>query len=254
MTGSNREIWDSPFGHAKLKIERANKHIADIDEGLRASSDRYSPSLKIDAKTGEQFLYYSLTDRTLRSDITLIAGDAIHNLKCALDIAYCETIRVISPHGFNVSRTKFIVGNDRKHLEISLTKTAKINTTSPLFEFLVERVKSYQGGDGDICAIHDLDTDDKHHFLIPLFTVTSIDGVELENGDGTVEHFTIGLTRPNYYRQRVPLDSKLKNHGEVTFKITFREGTPLYGLEVVPTLLRFSRKTLRIVNFLQRLR
>jgi hypothetical protein len=248
------EIWDNPFGHAKLKIERADKHVADIGERLRASSDKYGPGLHLDAKTGEQFLYYDLTDRTLRSDVALIVGDAIHNLKCALDIAYRETIRVLSPDGFSAARTKFIIGNNREHLESSLTKTAKIDPHSPLFDFLVERVKCYKGGDSDICAIHDLDIDDKHHLLIPMLTVVGVDGVELENEDGTIDRFTIVLTRPNFYRKSVPLHSKLKNHGEVRFQITFREGTPTHDLAVVPTLIRFSKKTLRIVNFLQRLR
>jgi hypothetical protein len=122
-----------------------------------------------------------------------------------------------------------------------------------LFDFLVERVKSYKGGDADICAIHALDIDDKHHLLIPILTVVGIDGVELENEDGTIDKYTIAVTRHNFYRAPVTLGSKFKNHGEVIFKVTFREGTPTHDLEVVPTLLRFSKKTLRIVRGLQRM-
>ena len=251
-----KEIWDHPFGHALLKVERANKHIADIDKRLLASSDTNGPCMHLYGKTGEQFIYYGLTDRKLRSDIALMVGDAIHNLHSALDIAYRETIRVLSPDGFNTERTKFIVGNNRKHLESSLTKTAKISANSPMFDFLVERAKSYkgEGGDADICAIHDLDIDDKHHLLIPILTVVGIDGVELENEDGTIDHFTIAITRPNVYRAQVRLGSKFKNHGKVRFQVTFREGTPTHNLEVVPTLLRFSRKTLQIVKILQRMK
>lgn len=248
-----KEIWDNPFGHALLKIERANKHIADIDKRLLASSDTNGPCMHLYAKTGQQFIYYGLTDRALRSDIALMVGDAIHNLKCALDIAYRETIRCLSPDGYSASRTKFIVGEDRKHLETSLTKTAKISGHSPLFKFLVENVKSYKGGDSDICAIHDLDIDDKHHLLIPILTVVGIDGVELESEDGTIDHFTIAITRPNVYRASVPLGSKFKNHGKVRFQVTFREGTPTHDLEVVPTLVGFSRKTLGIVRAFQKM-
>ena len=246
--------WDRPFGHALLKVERANKHIADIDKRLLTSSDTNGPAMHLDTKTREQFIYYGLTDRTLPSDIALMVGDAIHNLHCALDISYRETIRVLSPDGFRPKHTKFPVGNNRKHLESSLTETAKVSAASPLFDFLVERVKSYKGGDSDICAIHDLDIDDKHHLLIPILTVVGVDGVELENEDGTIDHFTIAITRPNVYRARVPFGSKFKNHGKVRFQVTFREGTPTHNLEVVPTLLGFSRKTLRIVKTLQRMK
>jgi hypothetical protein len=248
------EIWDNPFGHALLKIERANKHIADIDKRLSASSDTNGPAMHYYTKTREQFIYYGLTDRKLRSDIALMVGDAIHNLRCALDIAYRETLRVLSPDGYSASRTKFIVGANRKHLESSLTKTAKVSANSPLFNFLVEELKSYKGGDSDICAIHELDIDDKHHLLIPILTVVGIDGVELENEDGTIEHYTIRITRPNVYREQVAFGSKFKNHGKVRFQVTFREGTPTHDLEVVPTLLRFSRKTLQIVRILQRMK
>ena len=37
---------------------------------------------------------------------------------------------------------------------------------------MVNRVKSYGGEDGDICALHILDIDDKLHLLIPMFAVT----------------------------------------------------------------------------------
>jgi hypothetical protein len=248
-----KEIWDHPFGHALLKVERANKHIADINQRLSTSSDTNGPAMHLYGKTGQQFIYYGLSDRKLRSDIALMVGDAIHNLHSALDIAYRETLRVLSPDGFSSERTKFIVGNDRKHLETSLTKTAKVPANSPLFNFLVERVKSYKGGDADICAIHDLDIDDKHHLLIPILTVVGVDGVELENEDGTIDHFTIAITRPNVYRARVPFGSKFKNHGKVRIQVTFREGTPTHNIEVVPTLLGFSRKTLRIVRALRKL-
>lgn len=249
------EIWENPFANAYLKIERANKHIADIEQRLRTSSNANGPSLNIDAKTGEQFFYYGLTDSTLRSDIALTVGDAIHNLKCALDIAYREAVRVLIPAGFDSSRTKFPVGNNRKHLESSLTKTAKINADSPLFILLVERVKSYkgEGGDRDICAIHSLDIDDKHHLLIPMLAVVGFDGAEVEFENGSITRFTVMLIRPNFYRTAIPLNGKIKNYGEARFEITFSEGTPLDGLEVIPTLKRFSAKTLKIVRVLQRI-
>ena len=247
------EIWEHPFGNALLKIERANKHIADIERRVLSSPDTYGPRLNMDGKTGEQFLSYSLTDRNLRRDIALIVGDAVHNLHCALDISYRETMRIVSPPGFDPSRTKFPVGNNQKHLESSLTETAKVAVGSPLFVFLVERVKSYVGGDADICALHRLDIDDKHHLLIPMLTVMGVNGVQLEDENGAVSNVAIALTRPNYYRMTVPLGTKLKNHGHATFRITFSEGDMLKDAEVIPTLQRFSAKSLKIVRIFQRI-
>jgi hypothetical protein len=247
------EIWENPFANAILKIERANKHIADIDERLRISSDRYGPSLHIDMKTGEKFLHYHLTDRALRRDIALIVGDAVHNLQCALDIAWGAAVNVLHPHA--VSRwLKFPLYRKRHQLESALTESRKIPPTSPLFDLIVNRVKCYEGGDTDLLAIHDLDVDDKHRLLIPMLTVTGVQGVEVEHEDGTITRYDIMLIPPNSYRTAVPLESKIKNHGEVRFEITFREGTPLEGAEVIPTLKRFSWKALRIVRVLQRMK
>ena len=247
------EIWEHPFGYASLKIERAKEHISDIEKRLLASPDRYGPGLHVDLKTGEQFLHYRLTDRTLTREIALIVGDAVHNLHSALDIAWLESVRKSGAIGFNPSRTKFPVTKTRHELETNLLRTVKLSSTSPLFDMVVNRVKTYAGGDADIVSLHQLDIDDKHHILIPMLTVTAIDGVELQHEDGGVEKFSITLSRHNSYRKVVPLGTKVKNHGEARFLITFREGEFLEGQEVIPTLLRLSAKVTRIVRILQRM-
>jgi hypothetical protein len=244
------EIWENPFANAILKIERANKHIADIEQRLRTSSDTYGPMMHIDMQTGEKFLDYILSDRKLRPDIALIVGDALHNLQCALDIAWCAAVRVLYPQA-NSRWLKFPIFKTRHQLESTLTESRKIPSSSPLFDLIVNRVKCYEGGDTDLLALHDLDIDDKHHLLIPMLTVTGVEGVEVEHEDGTINRYEIMLVPPNSYRTTVPLESKIKNHGEVRFEVTFGEGTPLEGVEVIPTLKRFSRKTSRIVRALR---
>lgn len=51
-----KEAWENPFANALLKIERANKHITDIQNRLRTSSNRYGASLHMNAKTGNSSL------------------------------------------------------------------------------------------------------------------------------------------------------------------------------------------------------
>lgn len=247
------EIWENPFANAILKVERANKHIADIEERLRTSSDRYGPNLHIKANTGKQSLDYFFSDRSLRRDIALIVGDAVHNLRCALDIVWGGTVAALGTKEPSAQR-KFPIdpNGDREKLKSALTKTHKIPESSPVIGLMLDGVKCYKGGDGDILALNALDIDDKHRLLIPMLTIVGIKGVEIENEDGTIDHVDMVIERPNSYRREVPLESKLKNHGEVSFKVTFREGTPLENLEVIPTLKRLSWKTGRIVRSLQK--
>ncbi|MGB6692898.1 MAG: hypothetical protein WBE56_01860, partial [Terracidiphilus sp.] len=78
--------------------------------------------------------------------------------------------------------------------------------------------------------------------------------IELEHEDGRIEVLDIVLTRRQSFRQSIPLETKLKNHGQTAFHVTFREATSLNDLEVIPTLKRFSWKVKRIVRTLQRMR
>jgi hypothetical protein len=246
------EIWENPFANAHLKVERANKHIDDIEKRLRTSSDSYGLGLHMNADTGEKSLDYFYRDRTLRSDIALIAGDAVHNLHSALDIVWCGAVKNLSPDSLN-DYTKFPIypKSAREELKATLLKR-KIFPS--LVDLVVDRVKSYKGGDADILALHKLDINDKHILLIPMLTATGIEGVEIENEDGTIDRIDILLAPPpNCYRKTVPLQTKLKNHGEIRFKVTFREGTPLENLEVIPILQRLSWKTDQIVRALQRM-
>lgn len=249
-----REVWETPYGNAVLKIERANKHISDIEKRLLAPEYAYHLSLGIHADTGKQFLYYSLAEKYIRASLALMIGDAIHNLKCALDIAWCEVYRTLYPKDFNPKFLNFPFYPKREYLETALTEKGKIPAKSSLFELVVNGVKSYKTGDADIWAVHRLDIHDKHQLLIPVLNVLSIDGVELEQENGQIDVLTLALTGPITDRIEVPFGSKLKNYGHATFEVKFRDGIPAEGLEVIPALKRFSWKVKRIVRTLQRMR
>jgi hypothetical protein len=45
-------IWDNPFAYAHLKVDRADKHIADIQERLRTSPDSYPPAFIVMQRRG----------------------------------------------------------------------------------------------------------------------------------------------------------------------------------------------------------
>jgi hypothetical protein len=210
----------------------------------------------MDGKTGEKFLHYGLEDRYLRSDLALITGDAIHNLRSALDIAWVDTVNAIGRGA--TGWTHFPIGPDKpKNWLEGCLKGVGIDDTSRVFDFIVNDVKCYEGGDSDILALHVLDIDDKHELLIPLLAATGVTGVELENEDGPIDRFDIVLTRFNApgisstYRHPVGLETKLKNHGEIRFQITFGKGIPTEKLEIIPTLNRFSDKVWEIVRRLQ---
>jgi hypothetical protein len=222
-----------------MRPTRAQKHIGDISARLLASSNTYGPTLNVDIETGEKFLEYGFVDRELSVDIALIVGDAIHNIHSALDIAWGGLLdpATVGEH----SKFPIHPKAGRKEFESAITaKGTKISIPPRAFEFFLTKAKPYMGGNSDLLAIHVFDIDDKHRLIIPTLAAVGIEGVELENEDGTIDEPIIVLTGDQPYRKRIPENTTLKNHGEVRFHVTFREGVLPEGTEVVPTLCGFA--------------
>jgi len=81
------------FKSAYLKLNRASKHISEVSSLLQEERPfRYI--LKTDVKSGKRFLGPKVNEAVI-DDISLICGDAIHNLRAAIDHAY---ITVLKPY------------------------------------------------------------------------------------------------------------------------------------------------------------
>lgn len=82
------------FRGSRLKIERADKHVTDINSILEAyiGSDFYDLTVDKHSETGENFLRCNIKSKLEEEKIALIIGDALHNLRSALDLLYYETV------------------------------------------------------------------------------------------------------------------------------------------------------------------
>jgi hypothetical protein len=80
--GTSKEAFD----HIGLKLKRAKKHIGDLEGAIRSfhGSGPYSIPHKDNLKTGER-TYYIHFKREIPDDFSLMIGDAIQNLRSALD-------------------------------------------------------------------------------------------------------------------------------------------------------------------------
>jgi hypothetical protein len=88
------------FRGARLKIKRANKHIADLDVAILRLKDNYTSTVEINTQTGHQDLVHTCPEFAQAiEEMSLIAGDAIHNLRTALDFAWVSTLRNVHPDG-----------------------------------------------------------------------------------------------------------------------------------------------------------
>ena len=154
------EIFHDP----KLKLKRANKHIGELDLVLRRYCSGLDPArIYEDRNSRLHSLQFKVPD-LFPSEVPLILGDAIHNLRCALDIMTCEQVTLAG--GTPTKRTQFPFGDSRDKLINSLKKDRVITATCPVFyDLIVDTIKPYLGGNDALCALHELDITDKHKLL-----------------------------------------------------------------------------------------
>jgi len=220
----------------RVKIERANKHIAELEEFVLGSGVFHGKSIRLDsdAKTGKprfDFRPFSIYE----PQIPAITGDAVHNLRSALDhLAYhlvmvgtdkgemrtegWEKIQFPITHGadsYKSNRTAGKVqGMERKAIEA------------------IDALKPYKGGNEPLWLLHKLDNTDKHSFILPIGEDIIICGVSLR----ATEPFFASIGDP-----------ETDDDVDFTYKETLVEPAVGKANAVLPTLHKLSQLVSYIV-------
>ena len=164
------------FSASRLKIERARKHLSDLENLL---NDFVKEAVGVYPNDcGEIGVSYSTE---LLTDIALTIGDAIHNARSALDMLVCDVARIRGCKSIP-TRLSFPVCKTKSDLE------ARVNEIRDLIggtvsDILINDLKSYGGCDGNalLCALYELDISDKHKLLIPVLSQAIITGLDTGN-------------------------------------------------------------------------
>jgi hypothetical protein len=151
----------------KLKIERADKHINDLNLVLRAFIDSgpYVVGTKRDPQT-RRLIYYIVKAEPIPVEAALIAGDVLQNLRSALDYLVCALVRA---KGKSDERSAFPISDQEP---VSNEQKARFNTKidgmGDEAKEIIRGIKPYKGGDDILWSLHALNNRDKHRLL---FTV-----------------------------------------------------------------------------------
>jgi hypothetical protein len=188
----------TPLENIRAKIQRAEKHIRDLERArrrfLRTSPYKVVPYFHIE----HGFTVFVLeVCPEIPPCIALIAGDAAHNLRSALDHIAHELF-------FRHPKTGTTTKSERVQFPIFDTpeayEGAKLGTEPRgLFRLgesikdTLDRVKPYRGGDDRLWILHKLDIFDKHHALPTSSMVVSDFGFEVDTT--SVEAAFKGLIR-----------------------------------------------------------
>jgi hypothetical protein len=151
------------IGAVRPKIDRANKHICDLDVALGAFFDSrpYSAEFKDDLNAGQR-IYYISTLQDVPAEIICIVADVLQNLRSALDhLAYQL---VLAAHGTPDTNTAFPVFDDPAKYKAESTR--KVKGMRQQAVDAIEAVKPYKGGNDLLWRLHRLNNIDKHRLLL----------------------------------------------------------------------------------------
>src|SRR5450755_4763317 len=241
------------FPDSNKKIERAYKHILDLDLMVRAfgDSDFYSVTIDYDLRQRTNHLRFTIDASRFTSDAAVIAGDVLHNLRSALDVLYYQLI----PPKRRGKWTRFPVRDTREELISqwlnSALKQQQISDT--LGKFIVETIKPYKAGNPLLWALDDLNIIDKHQLLIPSLQAMVFDGIRLEDQkDGSIipvrpiymdKSGSLRLQELDYRKVAV------KNKGHAAATVIFDIGIGLFEDQaIIQSLTRIAEEVDRAIK------
>lgn len=240
----------------RAKLDRANKHIADLDVAIAAFLDSrpYPIGTKSDANT-RQLTYYVVESPPIPSEISLICGDAIHCLRSSLDhLAY--QMFLASGGAEKFKSVSFPIFDDVKKFEAGFR--GKIHGISNAAGDMLQEIQPYKGGKGnDLWVLHYLNNTDKHRLLVPTGVGFKLDIAAIAEREATrllgdrwewaKDAFT---TVERYFGPKsciktghelfvdVP-DAEFDENVKFRFDIAFNEAGVIEGEPILPTLKHF---------------
>lgn len=242
----------APFKSSKLKIERANQHIRELESafGDFLKSNPHRLSIEKDAKGLDVLTLESI--RPMPALIPLVIGDALHNLRSALDhLAY----EIVADSGRTPSRSvAFPFAKGREELVDSL-RNGEIETAAgaTIIDLIVDTVRPYQGGNDALYALHALDIVDKHHLVVPVVTLVGLVGVFAEDSNHNVfQDISLSVGEGGKLNAIATSGAlKITDYGRPAFAVVFAKDQAFEGQPVLPTLHQLAQLVSGVVEAIE---
>ena len=233
------------------------EHIRDLNQLLKAfaESDFYSVSVK--EYRGSNCIALEIDKSGF--DMTrcaLIIGDALHNLKSALDILYYQTFEAVAP-GKADHRTRFPIRNEREQLISGIDGGLKEkglagdSRVALVVDLLLDIVKPYQAGNRPIWALHDLNILDKHQLLLPVFDVMRFTDFCFQDDKGNPFIYERPIfTEESCFHIKFGREGKFttKDKGHAALAIVFNVGVPYQSQSVIQSLHEIAESVTRTID------
>ena len=184
-------------------------------------------------------------------DAAVIIGDALHNLRSALDVLWHDVITECG--GKSLKYTRFPIRDTADELMAPLNNALKEKQIeTEVQNLLLNDIRPYQAGNYNIWALDDLNIRDKHQLLIPVLKIMHITGVSFEDENGKEwplqklliadEPWTLPLRE--FFGKKLTV----KNKGHAASAVFFNSGFPFEGKKVTDALDGIAKEVSRTVQ------
>lgn len=234
-----------PFFGPFLKVERASFHINDLAGKINRFIER-KPYVVVAENYGNGELAWTVrVKEDIPSDWATIVGDAVHNLRDALDIGISALPSRAGIIDRNSRWTFFPSGDDEDAFKRTLKKGLKKWATDDIIGVLKTGIQPYFGGNSPLLrSLSHLAIMDKHYLIAPVVHEVHIHSLKAETEfgfqyipfmntyAGMVEDGTIVVRTPP--REGI----NVGDHANASLFIGFDQSVARVDyLRVIPTLL-----------------
>jgi hypothetical protein len=257
----------------KLKVERAKRHIQELETAVKAfhNSNPYDFPGQEDPHTRE-YVYRVTVKKPIPIEISAVIGDIVHNLRCVLDYLVCDCIRAANrmPGG----NSGLPVKREAKRLKPG--SVPKIEGVSPRAERFFLRLKGRKGVNEALWKMHMLDIIDKHNAIVTvgaaIIQVTAKVGVPgmFLTAQGTIavlgggpggQPLMIDAGTPDTFFRVFPLNNNVEVYRgpagfneelKIATQIAFGQGQVAEGETVLETLIQLTDFVERVIGVCER--
>lgn len=199
------------------------------------------------AESDDYSMIFPTIKKPFPDHVATIVGDAIHNLRAALDHLYVIIVELNGKVAGDY--TKFPIGS-MDYVKSQLT-VKNPHPSEIVMECILNEIRPCETpeGDGIIFGLHKLDIADKHKVLIPVAGAVNIVDMTLRRPDGTAGPRFRNLTFHDQFSHLPPgcrplpffaEGMKAEQNKPPELKMMFGDGQPFAGEGVVETLQKMS--------------
>jgi hypothetical protein len=248
LTMNNDQLSD-----AKQKIERANTNILDVQAQIIKFFSEPPPHYRVFRQLSADGSKEALKIKIIREPTGQIAatvGDAVTNLRSALDFLMCEL--AIKNKRNDLSGVEFPFADSREKFLLPYTQK-KIQKLSPEAIDLVCNQQPYKGGNDLLWSLNAIRRPNIHrHLVVAAITINRTAGhMRIEPGIGfhTIEQATPWLPSDREITViTFPPKAKLDYNLQVEMDLAIHDIEPIENQSIVAVLQQFSGLTSHILT------